>query len=168
MAFIAPSSINSPEQQELEDKRQQLEALEAEFAARQLEYSTLAGEIAAFRNRYYLRVGSLYARLDTLRAEIREAEARRAPQDTAAHEEAMKARRQAEGKIGTDLFSAEECWNVRPDLDLIDPDLASDTTGTASMADEAPHGAESALIRIATAVPRRSRAMQSSNRSLPV
>lgn len=84
--FLVCSTLKLPEEQELEEKRILIESLEAEFAAIQLAYSTLAGELGAFRNRYYLRVGSLYARLDILRAEIHEAEARKLPEDDAAHD----------------------------------------------------------------------------------
>jgi hypothetical protein len=93
---LVRSTIKSPEEQELEDKRRLIDELETEFATLQLEYSTLAGEIGTFRNRYYLRVGALYARLDILRAEIREIEARLNPEDDAAQAAAEEAREQAE------------------------------------------------------------------------
>ena len=95
MTSLVLSNIKSPEQLELEEKHRQLELLEADFAKRQLEFSTLSGEIGAFRNRYYLRVGSLYARLDTLRAEIREVEARLQPDNVTVRQEADHARQQA-------------------------------------------------------------------------
>ena len=96
MSSLVPSAIKSPEQRELEEKRRLLDGLESDFATRQLEYSTLAGEIGAFRNHYYLRVGSLYARLDAIRVEICEIQARAKPHDTAAHIEAEQARQQAQ------------------------------------------------------------------------
>ncbi|MBU0592372.1 MAG: hypothetical protein KKH74_01395 [Gammaproteobacteria bacterium] len=96
MTSLVPSKIKPPEQEELEEKHRLLEELESDFASHQLEYSTLAGEIDSFRNRYYLRVGPLYARLDTIRAEIRELLSQRAPDDEAASQEAEQARQQAQ------------------------------------------------------------------------
>lgn len=93
---LVKSTLKSPEEMELEEKRRLVEELETEFAARQLDYSTLAGELGAFRNRYYLRVGGLYARLDFLRAEIREIEARLNPEDEDAKAAAEEAREQAD------------------------------------------------------------------------
>ncbi len=60
MTDLILQNVITPEQAELNEKRRLLEQLEAEYAAQQLDYTTLAGEIGAFRNRYYLRVGSLY------------------------------------------------------------------------------------------------------------
>lgn len=99
MAQFPLQKLLSPEQKELEEKRRLLEELETEYASKQLEYSTLAGEIAAFRNRYYLRVGSLYAQLDTLRAEIQEKIAGRNPEDAEAIQSAERIRQQAEETI---------------------------------------------------------------------
>ena len=95
MSSLVPSAIKSPEQRELEEKHRLLDGLESDFATRQLEYSTLAGEIGTFRNHYYLRVGSLYARLDAIRVDICEILARTKPHDAAAHIEAEQARQQA-------------------------------------------------------------------------
>jgi DNA repair ATPase RecN len=53
---LVKSTLKSPEEQELDEKRQLLEELETEFASLQLEYSTLSGGAGIFRNRYYLRV----------------------------------------------------------------------------------------------------------------
>lgn len=96
MTSLVPSKVKSPEQEELEEKHRLLEELESDFASHQLEYSTLAGEIDSFRNRYYLRVGSLYARLDTIRAEICGLLSQRAPANEAAIQEAEQASQQAQ------------------------------------------------------------------------
>lgn len=92
---LVRSTQKSPEELELEEKLSLIDELESEFAALQLEYSTLSSEIGTFRNRYYLRVGGLYARLDILRAEIRELEARLNPEDEKAKTAAKEAREQA-------------------------------------------------------------------------
>lgn len=96
MNSLITSNTKTPEQEELEEKYRILEDLEANFASTQVDYSTLAGEIAAFRNRYYLRVGSLYARLDSLRAEIRKLVAQQHPGNETAHKEAEQAYQQAQ------------------------------------------------------------------------
>lgn len=94
-ALVRPTT-ESPEDQELKEKHRLIEELESEYAGLQLDYSTLAGELGAFRSRYYLRVGGLYARLDILRAEIRAIEARQSPEDDAVQKAANEAREQAE------------------------------------------------------------------------
>lgn len=75
------SSKPAPEALELETKLAQLEALEERYAEVQTEYVTLQNALAAFKLRYWRRVGSLYARLDALRAEVAVLRARHAPQD---------------------------------------------------------------------------------------
>jgi hypothetical protein len=116
---LVPSSSKTPEQEELEAKHRLLEKLETDFASHQLEYSTLSGEIDSFRNRYYLRVGSLYARLDTIRAEIHEIISQREPRNDAASQEAEQARQQAR-QTWEEVNSAVEDGSVRfqPSADL--------------------------------------------------
>ncbi|MEN3109759.1 hypothetical protein ACFONG_13545 [Uliginosibacterium paludis] len=75
------SSKPAPEALELETKLAQLEALEERYAEVQTEYVTLQNALAAFKLRYWRRVGGLYARLDALRAEVAVLRARNAPQD---------------------------------------------------------------------------------------
>ncbi len=96
MTGLVISDRKSPEQEELEGKLSQIDALESEFAQLQLEYSTFAGELSAFCNRYYLRVGGLFARLDSLRAEIKALEAQNNPNDEAMRAAAEAARKQAQ------------------------------------------------------------------------
>ena len=71
----------APEALELEAKLRQLEALEEQYAEVQTEYVTLQNALAAFKQRYWRRVGELYARLDALRAENARLRARLAPRD---------------------------------------------------------------------------------------
>lgn len=96
MTGLVISDRKSPEQEELEGKLSQIDALESEFAQLQLEYSTFAGELSAFCNRYYLWVGGLFARLDSLRAEIKALEAQNNPNDEAMRAAAEAARKQAQ------------------------------------------------------------------------
>lgn len=135
--MLPQNTYKTPEQEELDAKRLQLEELETEYSARQLEYSTLSGEIGAFRNRYYLRVGSLYAQLDTLRAEIREFIASQHPENEESRVQAKHARQQAEETINdVDGATEDEPINFQPSADikktyrqaakLIHPDRARD------------------------------------------
>lgn len=137
MTSLVLSKVKTPEQEELEKKHRLLEELESDFASHQLEYSTLAGEIDSFRNRYYLRVGSLYARLDSIRAEIREFFSRKNPDDKAANQEAEHARQQAQ-QTWEEVNSAveDDPLSFQPSADLkqiyrqaaklIHPDRATD------------------------------------------
>lgn len=71
----------APEALELETKLQQLESLEERYAEVQTEHITLQNSLGAFKQRYWKRVGSLYAQLDALRAEIARLRARLSPRD---------------------------------------------------------------------------------------
>ncbi len=101
------SRAKSPEQEELDEKNRQMSILEAEYASKQLDYTTLAGEVAAFRNRYFLRVATLYAQLDAIRAEVTAQLSRLAPDDATAKQTAEQARRQAE-ETSRELGGADE------------------------------------------------------------
>ncbi|KAF7599260.1 MAG: hypothetical protein CGU28_06090 [Candidatus Dactylopiibacterium carminicum] len=71
----------APEALELEAKLHLLETLEEQYAEVQTEYVTLQNALAAFKARYWRRVGELYARLDALRAENARLRARLTPRD---------------------------------------------------------------------------------------
>ena len=85
----------TPEEQELKRKRAELTALEAELAQRELELTTLQAELRAFEIRYLRVVGSCYAELDKIEAEIAETLARLHPEDHTAQEHAAQTRKQA-------------------------------------------------------------------------
>lgn len=119
MAQYPLQNTLTPEQEELNEKCHLIEELESEYAARQLEYTTLASEIAAFRNRYFLLVGSLYARLDVLRAEIREHIANCKPDDAEARQAAEQTRHLAQETIREVNSAAEdEPVTFQPSADL--------------------------------------------------
>ena len=86
----------TPEEQELEVKQRELDSLENELADKELTLATLEAELQAFEIEYIRRVGVKYAELDELLAQIAEAEAERAPNDTAKQESAQTARQQAD------------------------------------------------------------------------
>ncbi len=86
----------TPEERELEKKKAELAALEADLIQRELDLATLRAELSKFENRYLRTVGVLYAELDEIEAEIAEAHARLKPTDSYAQEHAAHARSQAQ------------------------------------------------------------------------
>ncbi len=66
------SGFRSPEEEELHRKRGELENLRSELAESELELATLRSELIAFERRYLEVVGSRYAELDALEAQIAE------------------------------------------------------------------------------------------------
>ena len=69
----------TPEEPELESKRVRLAALEAELVQRELDLTTLKAELTTIEARYLYEVGTLYAELDEIEAQIAEALARLNP-----------------------------------------------------------------------------------------
>ena len=78
----------SPEEEELDHKRVELERFQSELAESELQLATLRSELVAFERRYLEVVGSRYAELDRLEAQTAEAIARRDPQDPSARQKA--------------------------------------------------------------------------------
>ncbi len=85
----------TPEERELAEKRAALALLETELVERELELSTLQQELASFEAEYLRIVGTRYADLDEINAQIKEAQATRLPGDESAQEEAHAARETA-------------------------------------------------------------------------
>jgi hypothetical protein len=83
-------ALRSPEDIELERKLSALEALEAELVDRELELQSLRAELSAFERQYLQIVGTRFAELDELEAEIARIQAARQPANTD-----LKARSQA-------------------------------------------------------------------------
>ena len=90
------SGFRSPEQRELEYKQEELERLRSELAESELELATLHSEITSFERRYLEVVGSRYAAIDRLEAQIAECTARSHPTDPSAREQAESARARAQ------------------------------------------------------------------------
>ncbi|HYL98924.1 MAG TPA: molecular chaperone DnaJ [Blastocatellia bacterium] len=91
----ALSRLSSPEEIELEKKRLELAELEAELAEQELALATLRAELNAFERRYLSVVGSRYAELDEIQAQIAELRAQADPDDRHARGRAESAREQA-------------------------------------------------------------------------
>lgn len=127
----------TPEEQELDKKKTELAALEAYLAERELELATLDAELHSFQMRYLKIVGLRLAELDQIEAEIAEALAVSASQDSAARQQAEQAQARAkESAKETDAARREEPSKFQADEDLkklyykaakkFHPDLAID------------------------------------------
>ena len=90
------SKFRSPEEEELKCKREELAQLQPKLAESELELATLRSELAAFEQRDLNVVGSRYAELDRLEAEIAECAARGNPKDLSARQKADAAHARAE------------------------------------------------------------------------
>jgi hypothetical protein len=134
----AISTVDSPSQAELSEKQRHLDELESRCSSMELEQSTLATDISSFRNRYYLRVGVLYAQLDDIRAKIFAALAGENPSDAEAlkkSEDAAKHASESAKEVNAEA-QEDEPTLFRPSLDLksayrnavrlIHPDRAKD------------------------------------------
>jgi chromosome segregation ATPase len=83
-----------PEEEEVLRKREDLAAVRAALAERELELVDLRAGLAAFEGRYLRQVGTLYAELDEWKARISELYAQLNP-TAAANARAREARQQA-------------------------------------------------------------------------
>jgi hypothetical protein len=98
-----------PEEEEILRKREELAAIRATLAERELELVDLRSQLAAFEGRYLRQVGALYAELDEWKARISELHARLAPsaslnaQAHAAREQARQTYEDAHGKASETL-----------------------------------------------------------------
>jgi hypothetical protein len=123
----------------LDEKRIELDELEAELAQRELDLSTLQAELRALDLLYTRKVGARLAQLDLIEARMAEILARLNPEDRSARKQAQQARRKAEQahkKAGKAQAAPEERTRFNPSEDLralyrevakrIHPDLASD------------------------------------------
>jgi len=125
-----------PEEEEVLRKREELAAIRATLAERELELVDLHSQLAAFEGRYLRQVGTLYAELDEWKARISELRARRDP-SAAAEERAYEARQQARQTYEDAHGKASESPDFTPSPELkrlyrevaklIHPDLAKDS-----------------------------------------
>lgn len=125
-----------PEEEEVLRKREELAAIRATLAERELELVDLRSQLAAFEGRYLRQVGILYAELDEWKARISELRARRYP-SAAAEEQAHEAREQARQTYEDAHGKASETRDFTPSPELkrlyrevakrIHPDLAKDS-----------------------------------------
>lgn len=124
-----------PEEEEVLRKREELAAIRAALAERELELVDLRSQLAAFEGRYLRQVGALYADLDEWKARVSELEARLHPSaaSTAQAEEAREHARQTYGEAHGEASAAKD-FAASPELKRmyreaakrIHPDLATD------------------------------------------
>src|ERR1017187_7867889 len=124
-----------PEEEELLHKREELAAIRAALAERELELVDLRSQLAAFEGRYLRQVGVLYAELDEWKARISELEAKLHPSaaSTARAEEAREQARQTYDEAHGEASEAKD-FTASPELKRmyreaakrIHPDLATD------------------------------------------
>ena len=159
----------TPEEQELARKLEEQTALEADLADRELRSANLRAELGAFERQYLHFVGSRYAELDELKAQISERLAAEQPGNDRAAQAAREARARAdETKTVAGEKSEQEPRKFEASAELkrlyrdvarrIHPDLTSDRDDRARrqqlMADANQayeHGDEARLEKILTA-----------------
>jgi hypothetical protein len=126
-----------PEEQEMSRKREELAAIRATLAERELELVDLRSQLAAFEGRYLRQVGGLYAELDEWKARISELRARLDP-SPASKAQAEEAREQARQTYEDAHGKASEAHDFTPSPELkrlyreaakrIHPDLSKDSS----------------------------------------
>ncbi|MBS0264596.1 MAG: molecular chaperone DnaJ [Planctomycetes bacterium] len=85
----------SPEEEELQQKKEDLERLGAQLADREVELTTLRAELDAFHRKYLRVVGIRFANLDSIESQIAERMAQLAPDDRSARSAADAAIKRA-------------------------------------------------------------------------
>jgi hypothetical protein len=127
-----------PEEEELLRKREELAAIRATLAERELELLDVRSQLAVFEGRYLRQVGTLYAELDDWKARVAELHARLDP-STTSQAEAEEAREQARQTYEDAHGRASETPDFTPSPDLrrlfrdvakcIHPDFSKDDPG---------------------------------------
>ena len=124
-----------PEEEETLRRREELAAIRATLAERELELADLRGQLAAFEGRYLRQVGILYAELDEWKARLAQLRAKLDP-SPAAEAQAEEAREQAKQTYEDTHGAASKTPEFTPSPELkklfrevakrIHPDLAKD------------------------------------------
>ena len=124
-----------PEEEEILRKREELAAIRATLAERELELVDLRSQLGAFEGRYLREVGTLYAELDEWKARISELQARLNP-SAALKAQAEEAREQARQTYEDAHGEASETHGFTPSPELkriyreaakrMHPDFAAD------------------------------------------
>ncbi len=129
--------IVKPEERELELKQEEQSALQADLAERELRAETLRAELGAFERQYLHFVGSRYAELDELKAQLASRRAAEQPEDARAQKAAAEARVRAEdtkSSAGEKSEEAPKSFEASPEMKRlyrevakrVHPDLAAD------------------------------------------
>ncbi len=86
----------TPEEEELSKKIIELNELESELAQKELDLATLRGELKAFEIQYLRFIGTRYAEVDEIKAQIAEIQARLTPENKNSQKHAEQARNKAQ------------------------------------------------------------------------
>lgn len=86
----------TPEEEELYKKLAELNELESELAQQELDLATLRGELRTFEIKYLRIIGTHYAELDEIEAQIVELQARLKPKNKDSQKQAEQARTKAQ------------------------------------------------------------------------
>jgi hypothetical protein len=99
---MAPNrdSTYAPEERELVAKQAELTALNERLAQHELDFATLRAELHAFEQQYVRIVGTRFAEIDELEAQIAEALSRRQPTNDSMRQQAQGARERAVNSAG--------------------------------------------------------------------
>ena len=93
---MLPTCVFTPEEEELRQKNRELSYLQQELAEKELLLSTCRSELSFFEKKYSRVVGSKYAELDRLRAQVLEFASSLNPAKSQLREEAETARKHAD------------------------------------------------------------------------
>ena len=125
----------TPEQEELDRKREELATVRTALAERELELADLRSQLKSFEGRYLRQVGVLYAELDDWEAKIAELEATLKP-SSATKQTAQDARKRADETHEATHGEASKARDFKPSPNLknlfrdvakrIHPDFARD------------------------------------------
>jgi hypothetical protein len=125
----------TPEEEELLRKREELASVRAALAERELELADFRAQLKSFEGRYLRQVGVLYAELDDWEAKIAEIEASLKPSATAS-QRVQETRKRAEETHEATHGEASKARDFQPSADLkslfreaakrIHPDFAKD------------------------------------------
>jgi DNA polymerase III subunit epsilon len=106
-AIVSITASKTPEEKELESKRNRLQELEESLADRELELATVNAELAAFEKLYLSIVGIKLAELDQVEAAIAEYLARANPNEQVYQQKATEARQAANESSYANEFRSE-------------------------------------------------------------
>ncbi len=132
------AGFRSPEQDEVDRKRAELEHLRETLADVELELATLRADLITFERRYMDTVGRRYAKLDELEARLAESTARSHPKNPSARQkaESSRARARASAEAIGDADHEHSAREFKPSEELkslyrqaareLHPDLTTD------------------------------------------
>lgn len=137
LSTSVPSRVR-PEDEELAKKRNELAELESELADRELYCATLRAELASFERQYLKIVGTRYAELDEIKAQIAEQLSRQQAGNRQRREAAQQARKEADdSRFAANAVASEDPERTPPSKELkslyrevakrVHPDLSTDT-----------------------------------------